>query len=263
VNLIFGEDQKEQTLNSVSSFSSRTVTLQAGTNTNYTCSYANGYYSVLNITDSKSFTIKGGILKYGNTSLSTPINYHFMIVNGTGGPSLYFSGVQIEFVSTMNSIVLILGGKVTLEDVKINNQLDTTWVSPLVLSHSGTSSVTVDLHSCTITNSNYESANPSYARSAIVYFFNETTTTQSVTLNISFYFCYNNTFTLSSVCAGGVSLFHSYNTSSSMWIFLIKKEKEKRKFKKRIKIWGKKKKKKEKTVMYFFLIFFLMNKYFF
>jgi hypothetical protein len=221
VGLIFGEDQKEQTLNSVSLFSSRTVILQAGTNTNYTCSYASGYYSVLNITGSKSFTIKGGILKYGDTSLETPINYHFMIVSGSAGPSLYFSGVQIEFVSAMNSTVLILGGKVTLEDVKINNQLDTTWVSPLVFSHSNTSSVTVDLHSCTITNSNYKNANSSLARSAVVYFINQTTATQSITLNVSFCLCLNNTFNLSYTndYGGGYIYFCSHNTSSSMWFF--------------------------------------------
>jgi hypothetical protein len=95
-----------------------------------------------------------------------------MIVSGTAGPSSYFSGVQIEFVSAMNSTVLILGGEVTLEDVKINNQLDTTWVSPLMFSHSNTSSVTVNLHSCTITNSNYKNANFFYVRFVIIYFIN-------------------------------------------------------------------------------------------
>jgi hypothetical protein len=69
--------------------------------------------------------IRGGILKYGSTSLGTPINYYFMIVNGTEGTSLCLLGVEIEFVSAMNSMVLILGRKVILEDVKINNQLDT------------------------------------------------------------------------------------------------------------------------------------------
>jgi hypothetical protein len=79
-----------------------------------------------------------------------------MIVSGTGA-SLCLSGVEIEFVSAMNSTVFILGGgKVILEDVKINNQSNTNWVSPLVLSHSSISGVTVHLHSCTITNSNYK-----------------------------------------------------------------------------------------------------------
>jgi hypothetical protein len=159
--------------------------------------------------------------------VETPINYYFMIVSGIGGESLCLLGV--EFVSAMNSTMLILGGKVTLEDVKINNQLATTWVSPLVFSHSNTSSVTVDLHSCTITNSKYTNANPSLARSAIVYFINQATATQSITLNVSSCLCLNNTFNLTYIYwGGGVSFFYSYNTSSSMVFFLLKKEKGKR-----------------------------------
>jgi hypothetical protein len=163
--------------------------------------------------------MKGGILKYGNGSL----NHYFIIVNGTGSALLCLLGVEIEFVSKMNSTVFILGGKVTLENVKINNQLDTNWVSPLVFSYSNTSSVTVNLHSCTITNSNYKSDDFSLRRSAVVYFNNQTTATQSITLNVSFCLCLNNTFNLSnanSYTGGGYSLFCSFNTSSSMFFFL-------------------------------------------
>jgi hypothetical protein len=200
----------------VSSCGSTNVTLISGINTKYTCSYGSGHYSVLNITGSKIFAIQGGILKYGNGGLK----YYFMIVNGTGGASLCLSGVDIEFVSVMNSTVFILGGKVVLEDVKINNQLDTTWVSPLVFSHSRTSSVTVDLHSCTITNSKYKNADSSYDRSAAVYFINQATATQPITLNMSFCLCLNNTFNLSygRNWGGGVSFFYSYSESSSMWL---------------------------------------------
>jgi hypothetical protein len=108
----------------------------------------------LNITHSKIFTIQGGILKYGS--------YYFIIVNGTGGASLYVWDVEMKFVSAINTIVLILEGKVSLEDVKINNQLDTNWVSPLVFSHSNSSSVTVNLHLCTISDSKYKVVNSSY-----------------------------------------------------------------------------------------------------
>jgi hypothetical protein len=162
-------------LNPAPTFKPENATLIARPNTIYTSNYDSYHYSILNITGSKLFTIEGGTLKYGSSFLLLGLNYHFMIVSGTGGASLYFSGMQIEFVSAMNSTVLILGGKVTLEDVKINNQLDTTWVSPLVFSHSNTSSVTVHLHSCTITNSNYKNANSSLARSAVVYFIYQTT----------------------------------------------------------------------------------------
>jgi hypothetical protein len=75
----------------MTTFGSMNVTLTSGMNTNYTCSYSSGYYSVLNITGSKTFTMERGILKYGNGGL----NYCFMIVNGTGGASLYLSGVEI------------------------------------------------------------------------------------------------------------------------------------------------------------------------
>jgi hypothetical protein len=220
---MFAKNQEEMTLNSVSSFSSKTVILQAGTNTDYTCSYAGGHYSVLNITGSKSFMIKRGILKYGNGGLK----YYFMIVNGTGGASLCLSSMKIEFVSAMNSTVFILGGKVSLDNVKINNQLDTNWVSPLVFSHSNTSSVIVDLHSCTITNSNYKNTNSSYGRSAVVYFINRTNATQPITFNMSFCLCLNNTFNLSNAntdIGGGCSLFCSFNKSSSMFFFFNKKK---------------------------------------
>jgi hypothetical protein len=219
-------------LNSIDTFGPENVTLVGGSNTTYTCSYASDHYSILNITNSKSFTIQKGLLKYGNLLLFrlTALNSYFMIVNGTGGASLCLSGVEIEFVSAMNSTVLVFGGKVTFEDVKINNQLDTTWVSPLVFSHSNTSSVTVDLHSCIITNSNYKNAF-SYARSAVVYFINQATATQSLTLNVSFCLCLNNSFNLSylgSHSGGGYIYFCSHNTSSSMWFFFIKKRKGKR-----------------------------------
>jgi hypothetical protein len=172
----------------------------------------------LNITGSKSFTMEGGLLKYGNEGL----DYYFIIVNGTGGASLFLLGVEIIFVSPMNSTVFILGGKVALEDVKINNQLDTNWVSPLVLSHSSISSVTVNLHSCTITNSTYKNADSSYARSAVVYFINQTTANKSISLNISSCLCGNNTFNLSITnWGGGFNLYCIYNSYSRILIFFF------------------------------------------
>jgi hypothetical protein len=142
-----------------------------------------------------------------------------MIVNGTGGASLCFSGVEIEFVSAMNSAVFILGGKVTLEGVKIDNQLGRNWVSSLVYSHSNTSTVTVNLHSCTITNSNY-SAYLSDGRSAVVYFANKSTPTQSVALNMTFCLCRNSTFDLIypyNEWGGGFGYFYSDKTTSSIY----------------------------------------------
>jgi hypothetical protein len=74
VGLIIEKNKKELTLNSVSSFASRTVILQIGIDINYICSYFNNNYSVLNITSSKSFKIEWDILKCGDTFLETLIN---------------------------------------------------------------------------------------------------------------------------------------------------------------------------------------------
>jgi hypothetical protein len=217
-------------LNPALTFGPENATLIGRANTTYTSNYDSNHYSILNITDSKLFTIEGGILKYGSLFGVFKLDYYFMIVNGTGGASLRLLGVMIEFVSAMNSTVFILGGKVTLKDVTINNQLNTNWVSPLVFSESSISSVIIDLHSCTITNSGYKNANSSLPRSAVVYFTNRTTATQSIVLNMSFCLCLNNTFNLSITnLGGGVSVFRSYNESSCMCIsFLIKNGKEKR-----------------------------------
>jgi hypothetical protein len=67
-------------------------------------------------------------------------------VNGTEGESLCLLDVEIEVVSGMNKMLFILRGKVTLEGVKINNQLNTNWVSPLIFTHNNISSVIVNLH---------------------------------------------------------------------------------------------------------------------
>jgi hypothetical protein len=148
-----------------------------------------------------------------------------MIVNGAGGASLCFWGLEIEFVSEMNSTVFILGGKVTFESVKINNQLNSMWVCPLVLSETANSDVSIDFRSCTISNSIYKSLHPStsYPRSAVVYFLNQS---QPITLNISLCLFCNNTFNLTSVknYGGGFSFFYSISTSSSMFFFLNKKK---------------------------------------
>jgi hypothetical protein len=207
----------------VTTFGSTNVTLTSEMNTDYTCSYGSNHYSILNVTDSKSFTIQGGILKYGNGDLK----FYFIIVNGTGGESLCFSSMEIEFVSAMNSMVFILGGKVTLEDIKINNQLDTNWVSPLVFSYSSTSSVTVNLYSCAITNSSYKSPD-SIPRSAIVFFINRSESNRPISFNMSFFTCHNTTINLdnSQSMGGGVCSFYSRSSSpGSGFLFFFKKKK--------------------------------------
>jgi hypothetical protein len=164
--------------------------------------------------------MEGGILKCGNIFLANFLNYYFIIVNGTGGASLYVSGVELEFVSAMNSVVYILGGMVTLKYVKLNKQ-NMFWVSPLVSSDSSTSSVIVNLHSCTITNCKYQNAVSSIAKSAVVYFINRTNGIYSITLNMSSCLCQNNIFHLGYVddWGGGFGLFYSWDVFSSMSFF--------------------------------------------
>jgi hypothetical protein len=159
--------------------------------------------------------MKGGILKYGIESSEIFLKF-FMIVNGTEGPSLCLSGVEMEFVSKMNSTVLILGGEVTLDNVKVNNQPNTLWISPFVLSQSSTFSVTVNVHSCTITNSMYGFFG-SFIRSAVVHFL---ASSEPITFNMSHCLIQNDSFNINGG-NGGLSLFHSYNTSSGMIFFFF------------------------------------------
>jgi hypothetical protein len=171
----------------------------------------------LNITGSKSFTIQGGIVKYGNKNLS----YYFIIVNGTGGASLSLLGVEIEFVGVMNSTVLILGGQVTLEDVKIKNQLDTMWVSPLIFADMNVSSVNIDVHSCKITDCKYKNSN-SVGRSAFICF---KYVNNGISLKVNITFCKfcNNSFNLvhTNNFGGAISSFESTSSSSSFFFFFF------------------------------------------
>jgi hypothetical protein len=193
------------------------VIVISGSSTTYTCNYGSDDYWIMNITGSKSFAIQGGILKYGSLFRLFTIDYYFAIVNGSEDGSLCLSGVEIEFVSKMNSMVFILGGKVTLENVRINNQQGVMWVSPLVLAWSNTSVVTVNLDSCSITNSIYKSTDLS--GSAVVYF--NTSYTKPISLNVSSCLCYNNTFNLVGDGWGGFSSFSTYDASSSIFSFVF------------------------------------------
>jgi hypothetical protein len=142
-------------------------------------------------------------------------------VNGTGGASLSLFNVEIEFVSAMNSFIYILGGKVILENVKVDNQSDVMWNYPLVDVYQSISAVSVEIYSCTITNSMYKHLSSLY-KSAIVFFSNSSLLTRSINLNISLFSFYNNSFDLngsSNFWGGGVSYFICDNSSSCMSFF--------------------------------------------
>jgi hypothetical protein len=149
-------------------------------------------------------------------------DHYFMIVNGTGGASLHISHVEIEFVSAMNSLTYVLGGKVILEGVNINNQPETMWVSPLVDVFHNISSAAVEIHSCAFTNNKYINANISHSKSLIVYFNNQSNATLPISLNISLCVCHNTTFNLSRLTrGGGIGHFHSRDPHSSFSFFFF------------------------------------------
>jgi hypothetical protein len=122
----------------------------------------------------------------------------------------------------MNSTVFILGGILTLENVKINNQSNSMWASPLVLTDANVSDIIVNLHSCIITNSIYENVKDHYM-SAVVYFNREHECKSLEALNISLCLCYNNSFnSLISLDDGGFCYFNNNsNDNSSMAFFFF------------------------------------------
>jgi hypothetical protein len=221
--MIVAEDDAFLVLDSVNKFASTSVILVGGSNTCYTCSYGNEHFSILNITSSKSFVMKGGILKYGFTPSNS--DYYFMWVSGVDGPWLNIWSVEIQFVSLMNSFIYVEGGIVVLEDVKVNDQLDMMWTYPLVDVCQNVSDVIVELHSCSFTNNKYQFGGlVEPYKSAVVYFVSAnygTDATKQITLNMSFCFFDNNTFNLSFAGNmynhGGVGHIYSRNSSSSFF----------------------------------------------
>jgi hypothetical protein len=205
-------------LDSVSSFTPNEVTLVAGTNTNYTCSYTKSYISILNITGTKQFTIEGGILKVGiNTSC------YFIIVNNTG--ILKISHFSIEFTNKLNSIIYMEGGTVTLEYLYMTNQHPTYWVFPLVSVSALSSNVIVHFLSCTIINCSYmyNSTSATYYRSSpVVCFRNDSNSSYSISLNMSSSsFHYNSFFLNNYYNNGGTCCFYSNNIGSGLIFFLV------------------------------------------
>jgi hypothetical protein len=199
-------------LESTAEFRPNNVSIIGQKNTEYTCSYINDHHSILNITDSKTFSIEGGILKYGNTSLANRISYYFIILEGSGDASLYLLDVEIEFVSVMSNIILISGGNVILEDIKINNQPNTMWVYALVCCDETTSDVTIYLHSCNITNSYYKSFYFSYRESAVIFL--RTSSEFQKSINMSHCLFHNNSFHVGYQGNGGVACCEKFKNNS-------------------------------------------------
>jgi hypothetical protein len=221
MGIIETKNEKLVVLDSAKTFGCISIILNGGIDTNYICSYADKHYSILNITESKSFTIEKGILLYGDTSLLTPTDYYFVIVNGTRIALLSISNVEIKFVSQMNSLIYVLGGGVILKDVKMESQTDSMWVYPLVDIYQKTTNVIVELYLCTIINCSYKCSEFSVIqKSGIVYFGNNTIESHNK-LNLSLCSFYNNVFNLSngnSVGSGGA---FSLSTSGMFCLLIL------------------------------------------
>jgi hypothetical protein len=116
------------------------------------------------------------------------------VVNGESA-YFYFSNVELKYRAMMNIIVLVRGGTVSFDNVKIDKQRDYHWVNPLIDVNATTSRVDVYILSTSITNSMYHHANTSTSlyKSGVVFFDNTSTNIISLHmqgssfLNDSFY----------------------------------------------------------------------------
>jgi hypothetical protein len=183
------------------------VTLVADTGTIYTCGYTLFFTSIFNVSESQSFTVKGGVVVCGSSTFDTTL--YFTVVDG-GSAYFCFSGVELKYRGQMGSIVYVRGGTIRFDNVKMNKQKDYHWVNPLIDVNAIASTVDVYILSTNITNSNYHYANISTSqyKSGIVFIAN--TSTQAITLNMRGSSFLNDSFYLSgsSYGEGGVCRFN-------------------------------------------------------
>lgn len=213
-------------LDSIANFNSDDVILIAGTNTNYTCDYTNDYKSILNITSSKQFLMVGGIFKFG-TSLPVSTDYYFSWVSFSDA-FIKISKVEIVFISTMNNLIFVEGGRVVLEYLKIDKQAEeeekTKWVHSLIHIHCNISGVSIEVYSSNITNSIYKYIIPDpeipVSEPPFIYFVRNESLTNVISFNITSSYFNNNTFNMG-LYGGSVCLFHSYNNYSGFIIIII------------------------------------------
>jgi hypothetical protein len=190
-------------------FGSDSVVLVAGINTVYTCSYTETFMSILNVSESKSFAMEGGVLQFG-TSRSPSINYYFSWVSGIGA-SMRISYMEIQFMSEMNSLVNVEGGSLILEHVMLENEV-VGWVHPLIHVKHSVSFVTVELISCSVSDCEYKYGGTEWNKSSVVYFFNDSTADQAFFLNISSCVFCNDILNMSGLdYGGGICRINSFN----------------------------------------------------
>jgi hypothetical protein len=163
--------------------------------------------------------MSGGILMCGVSTLNDTTLY-FVILNNINA-ELVLHCVELRYVSQMNSVVYITGGRVYFEGVKMDKQTAYYWVNPLINVNATVSPVSVHFLSSNITNCHYSYTNTSTSlyKSAVIFFTN--TSTNVLTLTISFSSFRNNTFHLSnySSARGGICHFYGPTDSSVKIIF--------------------------------------------
>jgi hypothetical protein len=161
------------------------------------------------LTESKSFTIEKGTLELEKNS-----SYYFSCV--TGGV-LKMLEMKLDLKNDPETIIYLEGGTVIFEYLQIN---ESSWIDSLLYVRNNVSSTIIQLISCNITNCNYSSN--SYT-SAIVYLTNITSSVYPSTLNISYSFFINNSFSLRSdnKYGGAVYFYNRIDTSSFSFIYFF------------------------------------------
>lgn len=188
---------KNKTFDKVSEFKLTNVTLLGNDNTNYTINnnVANTDY-VLSIDSNKYFNMSKGTLKLSGSK-------GFIHVEGESQFSVY--QLDLQFNST--NFIYIVGGSLRLEFLNINNQkFNVTLIDVVTVS----TSVSIELLSCKLMNSNYTSE----TKAAVISYNNDPDSSR--TLEISSFVFENNTFDFSTNVSltwyGGVIGFSGTNS---------------------------------------------------
>jgi hypothetical protein len=201
VTVINAEAGKELTLDAVESIGSVDITLLAGAGTSYIFKYGD-FTSILNLTESVSFTINGGILKCApvfDISL-------FLIIVSSETATLTVSNAEIVFIGEMNSLLYMVGGTIVISKLKIDNQ---RWVSPLIDISPTNLTASLSFSSCNITNSVYQYSGPGFPyKSAVIFFNNKSNNIYNLSLTSSLF--ENNSFSLAITSYGFGGVLHMW-----------------------------------------------------
>jgi hypothetical protein len=164
--------------------------LVGGNKNKYICECGDNYNWIMNIISPHSFTMDGGILKYGNLKPNSTILYYFVVIEGFDA-YFHIKHVDIKFITKAYNFVQMMGGIVCMEYVKIENEVE-NWKSPLILGVSLNYSIIIDLFSLFIYNCYHECIGWNFA--GIVFLPSEYGHLHPAVVNISSLFLQNTTF---------------------------------------------------------------------